>query len=92
MPATKEAEALRNAVVCGDFAGSKLAAQRFASLLAELAGNLPPAEAARQLQSGCELLEWSRRNLCAARARLAAELRRLDSLSQYHDCLAILTH
>jgi hypothetical protein len=86
--AGQEAEALRGAVARGDFATAQEVADRYASLIRTLVAGLPPTEAARHLRAACDLLQWSRRNLCAARARLAEEIRRLDRISQYHARLA----
>lgn len=83
-----EAQALRQAVVGSDFAGARQAALRFGSLLENAVHGLPPAESARRLRDACDLLAWSRRNLCASRARLADQIRHLEGLRQYQARLA----
>jgi hypothetical protein len=84
----QEAELLRDAVARGDFAAAENAAVRYTNLLRPLVTTLPRAEAVSRLRAACDLLEWSRRNLCTARARIVEEVRRLDRLSQYHALLA----
>lgn len=83
-----EAQVLRDAVTGGDFTAAQNAARRLTSLVADAVSGLPPAESARRLRQACDLLAWSRRNLCAARARLAGEIRHLEGLRQYHARLA----
>ena len=86
-----EAQALREAVSVADFPGAQRAALRFASLVAEAAAGLPPAESLQRLSDACDLLAWSRRSLCASRARLAGEIRHLEGLRQYQARLAELS-
>ena len=88
----QEAALLRDAVTRGDFQAAENAAVRYADLLRPLLAGLPSAEALRQLRAGCELMEWSLSNLRAARVHLIEEIRRLDSLSQYHARLAEAAH
>jgi hypothetical protein len=84
MPASQEAETLRDAAARGDFETAAAAVSRYVRSLIPRLADLPPAEAAAGLQNACELLEWSRCQLCAARARVADQIRRLDSLGRYH--------
>ena len=63
--------------------------RRFASLLQSLLPDLAPAEAERRLRQACELIEWARRNLCAARGRIAEEILRLETLRIYHSRLSM---
>ena len=78
-----EAEVLRDAAARGDFAAAGEAVVRFAERVRSRAADLPAAEAASQLRQGCELIEWSRRNLCAARARIEQDTHRLECLVRY---------
>ncbi len=78
-----EQEALRRAVQSGDFAGAERSARRYTRALETGLAQLGPVEAARRLRDGCELMEWARRSLCAARSRLSDELRRVQRLAAY---------
>jgi hypothetical protein len=82
------AAGLRDAAARGDFLGAQAALKHYVDRLGPLLAGLPPAQAANRLLDACELIEWSRRNLCAARARVADEIRRLDSIGEYHRRLA----
>jgi|SRR5579862_9470193 hypothetical protein len=64
------------------------AVQSYADALGALLPRLAPPERLRRLEDATALIEWSRRNLCAARARLADEIRRLDSVHRFHQTLA----
>jgi hypothetical protein len=86
--ADRAAAELRDAAGRGDFFRAEAALKLYADLLGPLLADLSPAEAKKRLQDACELIEWSRRNLCAARARVADEIRRLDSINEYHHRLA----
>lgn len=88
MTADIEAQALREAVMGGDFTTAQQAALRFTSRVADAVPGLPPAESARRLCEACDLLAWSRRNLGASRARLAGEVRHLQKVRQYQSLLA----
>ncbi len=79
---------LRGAAGRGDFLSADAALKRYVDRLGPLLADLPQAQAANRLQDACETIEWSRRNLCAARARVADEIRRLDSIGEYHRRLA----
>ena|SRR5271157_475280 len=92
MPVDAEALALRDAAARGDFAAAENAAMRFTGLLQSLLAELPPAEAAGRLRQACELMEWARRHLCVARARVAGEIRRLENLRHYHAQLSAAVH
>ncbi len=87
-----EAEALRAAAERGDFAAAENAARRFTGLLHPLLAELPPKEAEARLLQACELIDWARRNLLAARSRIAGELRHLDRLRHYHSQLSPTVH
>lgn len=73
--------ALRNAIAREDFASAQAAAAQYGKLLEASVQSAGPAEAL--LSHGCELLEWSRRSLCAIRAFDVAKLQRLQRLSRY---------
>ncbi len=79
---------LREAAGRGDFLTAEAALKRYVDHLGPLMADLPPAEAAKRVHDACELIEWSRRNLCSERARLGDEIRRLDCVSEYHRRLA----
>jgi len=87
--AEEAAAALTQATVRGDFGGVQRAVKQFSKLLVRAAAAVPSAEALRRLDDACSLIEWSRRNLCAARAHVVEEIRRLDSICQYHQRLAV---
>ena len=76
-------ESLRAAAASGDFATAGNAAHLYVGALEATLPRLPPAQAAAVFRDACATLEWSRRCLCAARARLADELRRAQSASAY---------
>ena len=78
-----EAEVLRDAAARGDFAAAEKAVVRFAERVRSQAADLAPAEAASRLREACDLIEWSRRNLCAARARLEQDTHRLECVRRY---------
>lgn len=78
-----EEEKLRRAVKSGDFAGAESSARRYTCALEASLAQLRPVQAARRLRDACELMEWARRNLCAARSRLSDELRRVQRLAAY---------
>ena len=82
------AAALTEATVRGDFAGTQRAVKRLSDLIGPMAAALPRDEGLRRLDDACALIEWSRRNLCATRARVVEEIRRLDAIGQYHQRLA----
>jgi flagellar hook-associated protein 2 len=79
----RDAEALRRAVNRADFADAAACSERYARLLASLLPHLPAPQRADQWRSGCDLIEWARRNACAARARLAEDLRNLECAKRY---------
>lgn len=78
-----EAASLRHHVALANFAEAEAAAHRYAEAAARRMRALPPTDAAETLRQSCDLLEWGRRNLCAARARLAGQLHRLHTASRY---------
>lgn len=79
---------LTEASVRGNFDGVRRAVKELSDSLIPALAALPRDEAARRLDDACSLIEWSRRNLCSARARLANEIRRLDCIDRYHQRLA----
>lgn len=83
-----EEEALRRAVQTGDFAEAERSARRYTGALKAVLPQLLPAQAQERLGEACRLVEWARRCLCAARARLNGELRRVRSLSAYRQAAA----
>ena len=78
-----EAGNLRHRVALGDFAGAEASARCYCDLVAHEIRGLPRAEAEDCLHRSAELLEWARRNLCAARTRIALQLGRLGRASLY---------
>lgn len=62
----EQAKILRRAVDACDFATAENGVRRYAELIAQL----PPAEALPHLEDACRLIDWARRSLSAARARL----------------------
>ncbi|SPE43460.1 hypothetical protein SBA3_920005 [Candidatus Sulfopaludibacter sp. SbA3] len=78
-----EEAALRRAVQCGDFAAAENCGRRYTSALEAMLAHLAPVQAEVRLRDACELMEWARRCLCAARARLSDELRCLRRVSVY---------
>ena len=80
--------ALRDAAGRGDFEAAQEAATHFSALLENLLADLPPAEAAERLRHACGLLGWARGHLREARECFAAEMQRLERLSQYHEQLS----
>ncbi len=72
----REAAHLRRSVEHEDFAAVEASLARYAGLLeAE-----PSLES---LSEASELIEWARRNLCAARTRIAEQRDRLRGVAQY---------
>jgi hypothetical protein len=84
IPVHAEEEALRRAVQSGNFAGAESAARRYTRALETTLEPLAPAQARQRLRAACELMQWARRSLCAERARLSDELRRVQRLAAYH--------
>jgi hypothetical protein len=84
----QEAALLRAAVTRADFQAAEDAAARYVDVLRPLIAGLPSTDAMQQLRGACDLMDWSLRNLSAARVRLIDEVRRLDILSRYHARLA----
>lgn len=80
----REAAALRDSAARGDFATAEAAASLYTEAVCALVKGLPPAEAAARIGEACELMEWARRNLCAARSRVEEHVRRLECLGRYH--------
>ena len=89
---TREASELREAAARGDFAAAEAAASRYTEAVCALVKELAPAEAAARIGEACELMEWARRNLCAARSRVEEQVRRLECLQRYHDRLPTTEH
>lgn len=83
IPLRVEEEALRRAVLSSDFARAESSARRYTAALKSLLAQLAPAQAERRLRDACQLMEWARRCLCAARARLSDELQRVQRLAAY---------
>jgi len=84
MPVQAEQEALRRAARSCDFVEAQSSVGRYVAALESALPQLPPAQAAELLRDACKLIEWSRRSLCAGRARLRDELLRVHRLSTYH--------
>jgi len=78
-----EEETLRRAVHSNDFAEAERLARLYTRSLETALPQLPQAQAESRLRDACKLMEWARRCLCAARARLNDELRRVQRLSIY---------
>lgn len=83
--ATAETEAakLRETVSRGDFAGAETAVRRYADAVRLLVERLPAAEGSAQLLAACDVVEASRTSLATARARVAEEVCRLQSVGRY---------
>jgi hypothetical protein len=86
-----EEQALRRAVQAGDFEAAASCAHRYTEALAVELRSLPAAAAESRCRAGCELLEWARRCVCAARAHLRDELRRVQQFSAYRHAAASQT-
>jgi hypothetical protein len=78
-----EAANLRHHVALGDFGRAQASARLYAGLVAAEMRQVPRARAQQCLRTACELLEWARRNLCAARARLGGQLRQCAGALRY---------
>ena len=83
-PGSPEAAALRDSAARGDFATAQAAASLYTDAVCVLVNQLPPAEAAARIAEACELMEWARRSLRAARSRVEEQVRRLECLRRYH--------
>jgi hypothetical protein len=79
----REAEALRQAVDRADFDGASAAVERYVQLLTAALPQMPRTTAAEQVRSAGERIEWARRNICAARARLGEKFRGLECALRY---------
>jgi hypothetical protein len=84
LPVHAEQEAFRRAVQACDFAAAENSARSYRAALQSALPALPPERACQLLREACELTEWARRTLCAGRARLNDELRRVQRLAAYH--------
>jgi hypothetical protein len=82
-PLHAEEQALRRAVQSGDFPGAESCARCYTCVLRAMLPLLAPAEAQRLLHDACELMEWARRCLCAARTRVSDRLRGVQRLAAY---------
>ena len=78
-----EAAALRAAAAHEDFGAAALSTARYCRALEAALRGLPPPEAAARVAEAQHLLEWARRHLCAARARLGLRLRAAERAAQY---------
>jgi len=85
----REEELLRRAVSRGDFDAVALSAARYAKLVEAGLQKLSPAEAQARLRRACSVLDWGRRNLRAARARIAEKLDRLQGISYYRAAIPV---
>jgi hypothetical protein len=88
MAVDAEAQTLQDAAARGDFAAAAEAAVRFTGFVRAMLPGLPAGEAERRLGQACELVDGSRRQLRAARVRLAEEVGRLENLRCYHERLS----
>lgn len=79
----REAANLRRHAATGDFAAAESTARLYTEMVAARMRQMPLARAEEILRDSCELLEWARRTLCAARERLGARLRQLDGALRY---------
>jgi hypothetical protein len=77
------AGALRQAASRDDFRGAKTAALRYVRALEAGLAGLGKEDARARLQQGLEVIEWSRRRLCAGHARIAGELAQLGVRARY---------
>ncbi|HXS95281.1 MAG TPA: hypothetical protein VN736_11805 [Candidatus Limnocylindrales bacterium] len=78
-----QAGKLRHSIAIGDFAASEAAASLYIAQVARTISELPPDRARTTVEEACALLEWARRNICAARASLATRLAALRRVSGY---------
>ncbi|MDR3702864.1 MAG: hypothetical protein P4L56_24675 [Candidatus Sulfopaludibacter sp.] len=91
-PVQPEEGVLRQAVQSGDFAGAERAARLYVAAVQGALAQLPRAQGPARLREACELIEWARRCLCAARVRLNGERSGVQHLAAFQrtaqpDCL-----
>jgi hypothetical protein len=82
-PVEFASEALRGAVARQDFAAAQSAARNYVRTLEALLPALDTEQRKARLREGMRLIEWSRRMLLAARARVAGERARLSVRARY---------
>lgn len=87
-----EAGNLRHCVTVADFAGAEAAAARYMAQVGRTISDIPPDLARTTIHDACALLEWARRNMCAARASLATRLDALNRLAAYAPPLITESH
>jgi hypothetical protein len=82
--ASEQIEAkLRRAAARGDFAAAQSAARDYAGALALSLSGLPRAAAAERIRQAMAAIESARRQLCAARVRLAGRMRAAERQERF---------
>lgn len=75
-----------------DFSAASACAARYAELIQQAVRELPRHQAERQFKAATERFEMARRKLCAARAKIADSLRRVQRAACYRTPAATVVH
>jgi hypothetical protein len=83
LEADAEAQRLRHLVDRRDFMGAQRSVERYVNLIDAAIPLTDVGEASRRVKEACDLIDWARRNLRAAQARLSDEMRGVQRVARY---------